>query len=111
MLCNSNLNCIQFIYMHDAIPCHVTKKISCDPYRRAAKSGVSPEAPVVMYQLRKEYPGSSGAPTHVAVHSVSMAIQRNECFGLLGPNGQFVVYCSVAIVVICHLLVRCLFLL
>jgi ABC-type multidrug transport system ATPase subunit len=49
--------------------------------------GFPPEAPVVMYQLRKEYPGSSGAPTHVAVHSVSVAIQRNECFGLLGPNG------------------------
>ena len=53
--------------------------------------GFPPEAPVVMYQLRKEYPGSSGAPTHVAVHSVSVAIQRNECFGLLGPNGQLVV--------------------
>ena len=40
-----------------------------------------------MYQLRKEYPGSLGKPPHVAVHSVSLAIQRNECFGLLGPNG------------------------
>ena len=29
-----------------------------------------------------------GKPPHVAVHSVSLAIQRNECFGLLGPNGM-----------------------
>jgi ABC-type multidrug transport system fused ATPase/permease subunit len=49
--------------------------------------GFPPDAPVVMYQLRKEYPGSGGAPPHVAVHSVSLVIQRNECFGLLGPNG------------------------
>ncbi|CAI8001111.1 ABC transporter A family member 7, partial [Geodia barretti] len=49
--------------------------------------GFPPDAPVVIYQLRKEYPGSGGAPPHVAVHSVSIVIQRNECFGLLGPNG------------------------
>ena len=42
---------------------------------------------MVMYQLRKEYPGSGGKPPHIAVHSVSLVIQRNECFGLLGPNG------------------------
>ena len=53
--------------------------------------GFPPDAPVVIYQLRKEYPGTGGAPPHVAVHSVSLAVQRNECFGLLGPNGQLVV--------------------
>ena len=46
---------------------------------------------MVIYQLRKEYPGGGGAPPHVAVHSVSFVVQRNECFGLLGPNGQSVV--------------------
>ena len=53
----------------------------------ALREGFPSHAPVVMYQLRKEYPGSLGKPPHVAVHSVSLAIQRNECFGLLGPNG------------------------
>ena len=50
-------------------------------------------APIVIYQLRKEYPGSSGKPPHIAVHSLSLAIQRNECFGLLGPNGKSIVLC------------------
>ena len=27
---------------------------------------------------------------HIAVHGMSVAIQRNECFGLLGPNGKCV---------------------
>ena len=54
----------------------------------ALREGFPSHAPVVMYQLRKEYPGSLGKPPHVAVHSVSLAIQRNECFGLLGPNGM-----------------------
>ena len=56
-------------------------------HRECPKRRVSQPRPVVMYQLRKEYPGSLGKPPHVAVHSVSLAIQRNECFGLLGPNG------------------------
>ena len=47
------------------------------------------DAPVVMYQLRKEYPGSGGNPPHVAVETISLAIERSECFGLLGPNGMF----------------------
>ena len=34
-----------------------------------------------------QYPGSWGHPKHVAVHSLSLAIPCNECFGLLGPNG------------------------
>lgn len=54
------------------------------------------DAPIVICQLRKEYPGSGGKPPHIAVHSLSLAIQRNECFGLLGPNGtyQFIVALS-----------------
>ena len=51
------------------------------------REGFPRHAPVVMYKLRKEYPGPWGKPPHIAVHSVSLAIQRNECFGLLGPNG------------------------
>ena len=47
-------------------------------------------APMVMYQLRKEYPGT-GAP-YVAVDGMSLAIDRNECFGLLGPNGELKQY-------------------
>ena len=45
-------------------------------------------APVVLYRLRKDYPSPSGGPPYVAVHSVSVAIEKNECFGLLGPNGK-----------------------
>ena len=41
-----------------------------------------------MYQLRKEYAGGLTKRPFVAVHSISMAIQRDECFGLLGPNGM-----------------------
>ena len=44
-------------------------------------------APVVLYHLRKEYPSPGGGPPYVAVQSVSLAIKKNECFGLLGPNG------------------------
>ena len=39
-------------------------------------------------QLRKEYSGSGGNPPQIAVETISLAIQRNECFGLLGPNGM-----------------------
>ena len=46
------------------------------------------DAPMVMYKLRKEYPGSGGGPPYVAVDSMSVAIDRDECFGLLGPNGK-----------------------
>lgn len=48
------------------------------------------DAPIIIYQLRKEYPGSGGKLPHIAVHSLSLAIQRNECFGLLGPNGKYI---------------------
>ena len=55
---------------------------------KSLRDGFPEDAPVVMYQLRKEYPGSGGNPPHVAVETISLAIQRNECFGLLGPNGM-----------------------
>ena len=76
----------------DVMPCHV---ILSD---ELLSQGFPPDAPVVIYQLRKEYPGSNGAPPHVAVHSVSVAIQRNECFGLLGPNGQLWCNCGLSVV-------------
>ena len=72
--------------------CHM---MSCDQEMMSSphidnmlSHGFPSDAPMVIYQLRKEYPGTGGAPPHVAVQSVSVAIQRNECFGLLGPNGQ-----------------------
>lgn len=46
------------------------------------------DVPMVMYKLRKEYPGTGGNAPYVAVDSMSLAIERNECFGLLGPNGK-----------------------
>ena len=62
-----------------------------------------------MYQLRKEYSGSGGNPPHVAVETISLAIQRNECFGLLGPNGMVHVHVYVTCTVILNLLVELLF--
>ena len=44
---------------------------------------------MVLYQLRKEYAGSGGGAPYVAVDAMSIAIDRNECFGLLGPNGIY----------------------
>ncbi len=55
--------------------------------RHRVRAGLPPDTPVVIEGLRKEYSGSGGKPSHIAVHAVSLAIQRNECFGLLGPNG------------------------
>lgn len=55
-------------------------------------------APMVLHKLRKEYPGPGGGPPYVAVHSISLAIDRNECFGLLGPNGEVI---SVIYVIFC----------
>lgn len=40
-----------------------------------------------MVTIFTQFPASAGKPSHIAVHSFSLAIQRNECFGLLGPNG------------------------
>ncbi len=51
------------------------------------------DAPIVLQNLRKEYPGSGGNPPCVAVHSMSLSVARNECFGLLGPNGMYVCVC------------------
>ena len=42
---------------------------------------------VTMVTMFIQFPASAGKPTHIAVHGFSLAIQRNECFGLLGPNG------------------------
>ena len=69
------------------------------------RDGFPEDAPVVMYQLRKEYSGSGGNPPHVAVETISLAIQRNECFGLLGPNGMVHVHVYVTCTVILNLLV------
>ena len=66
--------------------CTHTRAISEDSLR----DNLPADAPVVMYQLRKEYPSSGGNPPHVAVETISLAIERNECFGLLGPNGMFI---------------------
>ena len=69
------------------------------------RDGFPEDAPVVMYQLRKEYPGSGGNPPHVAVETISLAIQRNECFGLLGPNGMQIYSWYIKFITSCHRLV------
>ncbi|XP_058181545.1 ABC transporter A family member 10-like [Rhododendron vialii] len=42
---------------------------------------------VICDKLRKVYPGMDGNPRKVAVHGLSLALARGECFGMLGPNG------------------------
>ncbi|XP_058226426.1 ABC transporter A family member 10-like isoform X2 [Rhododendron vialii] len=42
---------------------------------------------IVCNNLRKVYPGMDGNPRKVAVHGLSLALARGECFGMLGPNG------------------------
>ena len=58
-----------------------------------------------MFQLRKEYPGTGGNPPHVAVESISLAVERNECFGLLGPNGKLYNINSITSIMSCILFV------
>lgn len=46
-----------------------------------------PTAAILLHELRKVYPSRHGASAKVAVHDLSLGIDRCECFGLLGPNG------------------------
>ena len=43
--------------------------------------------PVLIHNLRKEFPGRSGQPVKVAVADLSLGIPAGQCFGLLGENG------------------------
>eukprot|EP00892_Ulva_mutabilis_P007665 jgi/Ulvmu1/5270/UM022_0064.1 len=47
----------------------------------------SPEVPILVRDLRKEFPPMDGNPKKVAVKNMSLKVSRGECFGLLGPNG------------------------
>ncbi|KAL3679377.1 hypothetical protein R1sor_022333 [Riccia sorocarpa] len=42
---------------------------------------------IVCDNLKKVYPGTDGNPDKYAVRGLSLAVQRDECFGMLGPNG------------------------
>ncbi|BBN17972.1 protein MpABC85 [Marchantia polymorpha subsp. ruderalis] len=42
---------------------------------------------IICDNLKKVYPGTDGNPDKYAVRGLSLAVQRNECFGMLGPNG------------------------
>ncbi|KAI8544016.1 hypothetical protein RHMOL_Rhmol08G0262300 [Rhododendron molle] len=42
---------------------------------------------IVCDNLGKVYPGMDGNPRKLAVHGLSLALGRGECFGILGPNG------------------------
>lgn len=56
-------------------------------YRQwAADRSVAPPSAILLHNLRKVYPSRGGGPK-VAVRSLSLGIERRECFGLLGPNG------------------------
>ena len=46
----------------------------------------SPEVPVVVRDLRKEFPAQDGNPMHAAVKNLSLRIPAGECFGCAGPR-------------------------
>ena len=59
-----------------------------DMWRVWASGGSQPPGTaMLLHQLRKVYPSRNGNAPKVAVHDLSLGIQRCECFGLLGPNG------------------------
>ena len=43
--------------------------------------------PLVIKDLRKEFPGKKGRATKVATKNFSLRVQKGEMMGLLGPNG------------------------
>lgn len=43
--------------------------------------------PIVIRDIQKIYPGQDGGKPKMAVKSLTLGIERGECFGLLGPNG------------------------
>jgi len=52
--------------------------------RRVYTRDYDPDAPLVLNNLRKVYPGN---PPKVAVHSLCLVVEEGECFALLGENG------------------------
>ena len=58
----------------------MSQQWSAAPHQRAP-------AAILLHHLRKVYPSKDGNTTKVAVHDLSLVIERCECFGLLGPNG------------------------
>ena len=65
--------------------------------RQRAYDKTSSAAALRILSLRKLFPSAvAGAPPKVAVNSVSLAVNHNECCGLLGHNGTFVVVLYVA---------------
>ena len=43
--------------------------------------------PIVVRDIQKVYPAQDGGKPKMAVQSLTLGIERGECFGLLGPNG------------------------
>lgn len=58
-----------------------------DERARVLSNQVPESAPVLIREIRKEYPTRYGQPPKVAIHGLSLAINEGECFGLLGANG------------------------
>lgn len=46
------------------------------------------KTPIVVRNLQKTYPAIDNAPPKVAVRNLTLGIDKGECFGLLGPNGE-----------------------
>ncbi|KAL6644337.1 hypothetical protein ACP70R_015945 [Stipagrostis hirtigluma subsp. patula] len=42
---------------------------------------------IICHNLKKVYPGKNGNPDKIAVRELSLALQKGECFGMLGPSG------------------------
>ncbi len=51
------------------------------------QSGDTSSSSIVVRDLRKVFPPQDGGKPKVAVRTLTLGIERGECFGLLGPNG------------------------
>lgn len=51
------------------------------------KTGDTSSSSIVVRDLRKVFPPQDGGKPKVAVRTLTLGIERGECFGLLGPNG------------------------
>lgn len=55
---------------------------------RVLNSKMDPSSPLIMKHLRKIYPGRGGLGPKLAVKDITLSVDKDLIFGLLGPNGS-----------------------
>ena len=82
---------LRFLYevsvyrLYDKIEIMILSLFSC---RELTEERISRGCPCRHVPAEERVPRQWGNPPPIAVETISLAIQRNECFGLLGPNGM-----------------------